>query len=559
MDTADTVDYFHFSLTAKRDVGVRIRRLDYNADLYIEDNDGTVIASSEETGDSKEVVNVTLAANDAGEHYYVRVEGKEDGTNDYQFRYFAEAPPNVSPSGLPTITGTAQVRETLTANTSVIADDNGLNNAVFAYQWVRTANGTDTDVSGATSGTFLLTPNELDHAISVRVSFTDDAGYAETVTSNATTTVVRPPNVSPNGLPTIRGTVAVGKTLTANTSGITDDNGLSGATFTYQWVKNTGGADADISGATGSTYTITATDAGSSLKVTVSFTDDAGYSESLTSSATTVLAAQGQASQNNAIQPRTDTVTQTAAGATWTLTGTQSPTAGQQYTYTITLASGTKPNNEYMGFYLTDSATNQTKLGLDPDDCTSPKEFCASFSGHISTSTGIWNNVQGHDTIYALLGTTSPHTVTATVQIASTTPADATIKFGAIKNNGLPRDGGMTLTVQAATDSTDATLSGLALENPDDSSAISLNETFASTTTSYTADVVNAVDEITIDPTVNESNATVEYLDSSDMALTDADGTEDDFQVALDVGENTIKVKVTAQDTSTTETYTPSW
>ena len=99
LDTADTVDYFHFSLTAKRDVGVRIRRLDYNADLYIEDNDGTVIASSEETGDSKEVVNVTLAANDAGEHYYVRVEGKEDGTNDYQFRYFAEAPPNVAATG----------------------------------------------------------------------------------------------------------------------------------------------------------------------------------------------------------------------------------------------------------------------------------------------------------------------------------------------------------------------------------------------------------------------------------------------------------------------------
>ena len=185
MDTADTVDYFHFSLTAKRDVGVRIRRLDYNADLYIEDNDGTVIASSEETGDSREVVNVTLAANDAGEHYYVRVEGKEDGTNDYQFRYFAEVPPNTIATGAPTITGTAQVRETLTANTSVITDGNGLSGTTFTYQWVRSANGTGTDIPGATGSTFLLTQDELDHTVTVRVSFTDDEGYAESVTSTA--------------------------------------------------------------------------------------------------------------------------------------------------------------------------------------------------------------------------------------------------------------------------------------------------------------------------------------------------------------------------------------
>ena len=381
VDTADPVDYFHFSPSAKRDIGLRIRRLDLNADLYIEDNEGNVLHSSENSGNQREVLKVTLAANNASEYYYVRVEAKEDGVNDYQFRYFAEAPPNAAATGQPTILGTAQVQETLTASTTAIANDNGLSGTTFAYQWVRTANGTDTDVSGATGSTFLLTQNELDHTIAVRVSFTDDAGYAETVTSRATRAVVQPPNVSPSGLPTIRGVIALGKTLTADTSGITDNNGLSGATFTYQWVRNTDNADADINGETGSTYTLTASDAGSSFKVTVSFTDDAGYSESVTSAPTEVLPSQEQADQGNAIQPRTDTVTQTAAGATWTLTGTQSPTAGQQYTYTITLASGTKPNNEYMGFYLANSATNQDKLGLNPDNCTSPKEFCASFTG----------------------------------------------------------------------------------------------------------------------------------------------------------------------------------
>ena len=106
-----------------------------------------------------------------------------------------------------------------------------------------------------------------------------------------------------------------------------------------------------------------------------------------------------------------------------------------------------------------------------------------------------------------------------------------------------------------ATTSSDATLSALALEDASDDSAIAISPVFASGTTSYTASVLNGVDEITIDPTVNESNATVEYLDSSDTEIADADGVKAGQQVSLSVGANTIKVKVTAQD-ATTNTYT---
>ena len=108
-----------------------------------------------------------------------------------------------------------------------------------------------------------------------------------------------------------------------------------------------------------------------------------------------------------------------------------------------------------------------------------------------------------------------------------------------------------TVTVTA---STDATLSDLELQDGDGNS-VSLTPSFASTTTSYTANVANGVDEITIKPTSN-SSATFAYLDGSDMALTDADAMEDDFQVSLSTGANTIKVKVTAQDSVTTRTYT---
>ena len=114
---------------------------------------------------------------------------------------------------------------------------------------------------------------------------------------------------------------------------------------------------------------------------------------------------------------------------------------------------------------------------------------------------------------------------------------------------------GLSGVFQVAAASTDATLSALALED-EDSNTVTLTPAFASATTSYTASVANSVDEVTIEPTVNESNATFEFLDSSDNVLTDADSVADKFQVDLSVGENTIKVKVTAEDGNTTETYT---
>ena len=198
------------------------------------------------------------------------------------------APPNAAATGVPTISGAAQVRETLTAGVSGIADDNGLGDASFDHQWVRSVDGTDTDITGATGSTFLLTYDELDHTIRVRVSFTDDAGYSETLTSAATGPVVRPPNASPGGQPAITGTVEVGETLTVGTSGISDPNGLSNPQYAYQWVRSIGSTDTDISGATGSTYTLTASDLAHTVKVKASFTDDDGYAETLTSNPTGV-------------------------------------------------------------------------------------------------------------------------------------------------------------------------------------------------------------------------------------------------------------------------------
>ena len=108
------------------------------------------------------------------------------------------------------------------------------------------------------------------------------------LTNSPSATVAGPSaNRAAAGAPTIGGTPRVGEELTASTSGISDADGLDHASFAYQWIRT----GADIQGATGSTYTPVAADEGKRLKVRVSFTDDAGNEESLTSAATAAVAA----------------------------------------------------------------------------------------------------------------------------------------------------------------------------------------------------------------------------------------------------------------------------
>ena len=91
------------------------------------------------------------------------------------------------------------------------------------------------------------------------------------------------------------------------------------------------------------------------------------------------------------------------------------------------------------------------------------------------------------------------------------------------------------------THSTDATLSALAL------SGVTLSPAFVSTTETYTATVGNSVTATTVTATPTDSGATVAFKDGDDNALTNP--------VTLAVGDNVIRVKVTAEDSTTTETY----
>ena len=195
---------------------------------------------------------------------------------------------NSPPTGVPTISGTARVGETLTAWTSGIVDTDGLRNVVWRYQWIRvdsdgTSNATDI---GTDSSTYTLTSADRGKKVKVKVSFQDDAGFPGERTSDvypSTGTISAVTNTSATGKPTISGTPQVSQTLTTSTSDIADTNGLTGVSWRYQWIRIDGTTETDMTGATSSTYTLASADQGKTVKVRVSFQDDAGFAEARTS------------------------------------------------------------------------------------------------------------------------------------------------------------------------------------------------------------------------------------------------------------------------------------
>ena len=97
-------------------------------------------------------------------------------------------------TGAPTITGTAEVDQTLTANFGTIADLDGLPATFpddYSFQWRRGDPGTaiSSAIPGATSSTYTLVEADVDKRILVQVSFTDGAGNDETLPSARTATV----------------------------------------------------------------------------------------------------------------------------------------------------------------------------------------------------------------------------------------------------------------------------------------------------------------------------------------------------------------------------------
>ena len=190
-----------------------------------------------------------------------------------------------------------------------------------------------TESSGAKSYTITGLETGAQYDVQVRAENSVGKGpWSVTETGTPTLSLVIPSNTPATGQPTISGTAQVGEMLTADTSGITDGDGLTNLAYGYQWLAD----DADIASATAGTYTLTDADEGSAIKVRVFFTDDSGNEESLTSEAT------------GAVEARPNTIGESGWEATMTIGSDSNMTpAAKGYSRYGDLRNGDLSNKEF--------------------------------------------------------------------------------------------------------------------------------------------------------------------------------------------------------------------
>ena len=186
--------------------------------------------------------------------------------------------PNAAPTGLPTISGTPQVGQTLTADISTISDADGLTNVAYRYQWIRSDNGADTDIAGETDSTYTLVLADQGNTIKVKVTFTDDADNDETLTSEATVAVAATVPSAPQSLTVTSGSQT--RELDVSWQAPSSNGGSAVTGYKVQWKESTDSWDttADVSEATetGTTHTITSLTGGVEYAVRVIATNVAG-------------------------------------------------------------------------------------------------------------------------------------------------------------------------------------------------------------------------------------------------------------------------------------------
>jgi len=153
----------------------------------------------------------------------------------------------------PAVTGTATVGQTLSTTDGTWT---GLPTPTFTYQWQRTGS----NISGATSSTYVLVAADYNNTISCVVTATNEVSSVS-ANSNSTASVVG--NAPVNTVtPAVTGTATVGQTLSTTNGTWT---GVPTPTFTYQWQR----AGSNISGANASTYTLVAADASNTIRCIV--------------------------------------------------------------------------------------------------------------------------------------------------------------------------------------------------------------------------------------------------------------------------------------------------
>ena len=140
----------------------------------------------------------TAPANPPGNNEYVVVVAATSGAGRRALTVMQAIVVSVTnvdedPTGVPAVTGTPRVGETLTAGVGAIADPDGLaaraGGPGYGFQWIRLHGADQRDIANATAQTYTVAAADIGRALRVRVSFTDDGGWRESVVSAPTALV----------------------------------------------------------------------------------------------------------------------------------------------------------------------------------------------------------------------------------------------------------------------------------------------------------------------------------------------------------------------------------
>ena len=185
-------------------------------------------------------------------------------------------------TGPVTITGMAEVGQMLSADTSQVADADGITSVTYTYAWY--SGGAVVD--GETNSTYGVLARDMENSIYVVVTFQDDAsnderlqsaavGPVPTVENNVAIGIIEVPHIVDDG------PLEVHNKINGYGIRIYDNDGHPiSSTYRWQWLRN----GQPLDGATDATsYTVTADDIGFRISLRLQFTDDLGFEEELVS------------------------------------------------------------------------------------------------------------------------------------------------------------------------------------------------------------------------------------------------------------------------------------
>ena len=161
-----------------------------------------------------------------------------------------------------------------------------------AYQWRRcdSGGGSCADIGGDTGTTYTLVAADLGQTIRV-VETASKTAYNNATSTSAQTAVVAAGDLTNTSPVSITGTVKVGEVLTRSAGGWTP----APDSRAYQWRRcdSGGGSCADISGETGTSYTLVAADLGQTIRV-VETASKTAYNNATSTSAQTAVVVGGR-------------------------------------------------------------------------------------------------------------------------------------------------------------------------------------------------------------------------------------------------------------------------